>query len=141
MPYSMRDVNQIASEFQRDDQPYAVFTDNNLGSNPEYLRRLCQELRPLEKIWSAAVTIDITDDPSLVREMALAGCTGVFIGFESLQNENIIDAKKKRLIRPKGAPEVFKAWLKRPMIICASCRWTLYWVCREKRNQARMAWT
>ncbi len=28
------------------------------------------------------------------------------------------------LIRPKGAPEVFKAWLKRPMIICASCRWT-----------------
>ncbi len=32
--------------------------------------------------------------------------------------------EKKGLIRPKGAPEVFKAWLKRPMIICASCRWT-----------------
>ena len=28
---------------------------------------------PLEKIWSAAVTIDVTDDPSLVREMALVG--------------------------------------------------------------------
>ena len=27
--------------------------------------------------------------------MALAGCTGVFIGFESLQNENITGAKKK----------------------------------------------
>ncbi len=77
VPYSMRDVEQIVSEFQRDDQPYAVFTDNNLGSKPEYLRRLCQALRPLEKIWSAAVTIGITDDPSLVREMALAGCTGV----------------------------------------------------------------
>ncbi len=95
MPYVMRDVEQIASEFQQDDQPYAVFTDNNLGSKPEYLRQLCQALQPLEKIWSAAVSIDVTDDPSLVREMALAGCTGVFIGFESLQNDNISDARKK----------------------------------------------
>ncbi|MEZ6091989.1 MAG: radical SAM protein [Pirellulaceae bacterium] len=95
MPYSMRDVQQVVEEFQQEDQPYAVFTDNNLGSNPEYLRTLCRALQPLEKIWSAAVTIDVTDDPSLVREMALAGCTGVFIGFESLQNDNITDAKKK----------------------------------------------
>ncbi|WP_182865927.1 B12-binding domain-containing radical SAM protein [Rhodopirellula sp. JC639] len=95
MPYLVRDVQQIADEFQRDGQPYAVFTDNNLGSKPEYLRQLCRALRPLEKIWSAAVSIDVTDDPSLVREMALAGCTGVFIGFESLHNDNITDAKKK----------------------------------------------
>jgi radical SAM superfamily enzyme YgiQ (UPF0313 family) len=95
MPYLVRDVQQIVDEFRRDGQPYGVFTDNNLGSKPEYLRKLCEALRPLEKIWSAAVSIDITDDPTLVREMALAGCTGVFIGFESLQNDNIIDSKKK----------------------------------------------
>jgi radical SAM superfamily enzyme YgiQ (UPF0313 family) len=95
MPYLVRDVEQIAQEFEADDQPYAVFVDNNLGSRPDYLRRLCRALRPLEKIWSAAVTIDVTDDPSLVREMALAGCTGVFIGFESLQNDNIVDSHKK----------------------------------------------
>ena len=47
------------------------------------------------KIWSAAVSIDVTDDPDLVREMALAGCTGVFVGFESLQNDNIVAANKK----------------------------------------------
>ena len=95
MPYHMRDVQQVVAEFAADDQPYAVFIDNNLGSRREYLRALCQELRPLEKIWSAAVSIDVTDDPTLVREMALAGCTGVFVGFESLQNQNITDAKKK----------------------------------------------
>jgi radical SAM superfamily enzyme YgiQ (UPF0313 family) len=27
--------------------------------------------------------------------MALAGCTGVFIGFESLENDNIVDSRKK----------------------------------------------
>jgi len=95
MPYQVRDVATVVEEFQADDQPYAVFIDNNLGSRPDYLRSLCRALRPLEKIWSAAVTIDVTDDPSLVREMALAGCTGVFVGFESLADENLTDAHKK----------------------------------------------
>ena len=95
MPYLMRDPEQIVHEFVEDNQPYGVFIDNNLGSRPEYLRKLCRALRPLEKIWSAAVTIDVTDDPSLVRDMALAGCTGVFIGFESLSDENLSDAHKK----------------------------------------------
>lgn len=95
MPYLMRDVEQIATEFIADGQPYGVFVDNNLGSRPDYLLRLCRALRPLEKIWSAAVSIDVTDDPSLVREMALAGCTGVFVGFESLSERNIQEAHKK----------------------------------------------
>ncbi|HTL27785.1 MAG TPA: radical SAM protein [Tepidisphaeraceae bacterium] len=95
LPYLTRDVEQVVDELMADGQPYAVFVDNNLGSKPEYLRSLCRALRPLERIWSAAVTIDVTDDPSLVRELALAGCTGVFVGFESLSNENIADAKKK----------------------------------------------
>src|SRR5271157_3241524 len=95
MPYRMRDPAQIAAEFVADDQPYGVFIDNNLGSNREYLRELCHALRPLNKIWSAAVSIDVTDDPTLIRAMALAGCTGVFVGFESLTDENLADAKKK----------------------------------------------
>jgi radical SAM superfamily enzyme YgiQ (UPF0313 family) len=95
MPYQVRDVEQVVAEFRADDQPYGVFVDNNLGSRPEYLRRLCAALRPLEKIWSAAVSIDVTDDPSLIRAMALAGCTGVFVGFESLTDENLAEAGKK----------------------------------------------
>lgn len=95
MPYRMRDPAQVAAEFDADGQPYAVFIDNNLGSRRDYLRALCGALQPLEKIWSAAVTIDVTDDPSLVRAMALAGCTGVFVGFESLTDQNLADAHKK----------------------------------------------
>ena len=95
MPYRMRDVGQVVDEIVADGQPYAVFVDNNLGSRPAYLRRLCAALRPLGVIWSAAVTIDITDDASLVRDMALAGCTGVFIGFESLNEGNLSDSRKR----------------------------------------------
>ncbi len=95
MPYQMRDVEQVVDELRHSGQPYAVFTDNNLGSRPDYLRRLCEALRPLQKIWSAAVSIDVTDDASLVREMALAGCTGVFVGFETLENDNLVASRKQ----------------------------------------------
>jgi radical SAM superfamily enzyme YgiQ (UPF0313 family) len=95
MPYQMKSPQQVVDELLQDDQPYAVFTDNNLGSRPEYLRELCRAMRPLEKIWSAAVSIDVADDPATVREMALAGCTGVFIGFESLNDANINEQRKE----------------------------------------------
>lgn len=95
IPYRMRHPYQVAAEFIEDKQPYAVFVDNNLGSRRDYLHALCRALRPLDKIWSAAVSIDVTDDPSLIREMALAGCTGVFVGFESLSDRNLAEAHKK----------------------------------------------
>lgn len=95
MPYRMREPRQVAEEFEADGQPYAVFVDNNLGSNREYLRELCRALAPLKKIWCAAVSIDVTDDPTLIRAMAVSGCTGVFVGFESLTDENLADARKK----------------------------------------------
>jgi radical SAM superfamily enzyme YgiQ (UPF0313 family) len=95
MPYRMRRPEQVAKEFAATGEPYGVFVDNNLGSNRPYLHALCTALRPLRKIWSAAVSIDVTDDPSLIRAMALAGCTGVFIGFESLSDDNLSEAHKK----------------------------------------------
>ena len=95
MPYQMREPHQVAAEIREDGQPYSVFVDNNLGSQPEYLLELCRALAPLQIIWSAAVSIDVTDDPRLIREMALSGCTGVFVGFESLSPDNIREAGKK----------------------------------------------
>jgi len=95
MPYRVRAAEDIRAQFEAEDQPYAVFIDNNLGSRPDYLRELCRALRPIRKIWSAAVTLDVTNDPSLIREMALAGCTGVFIGFESLSDDNLSHARKR----------------------------------------------
>jgi radical SAM superfamily enzyme YgiQ (UPF0313 family) len=95
IPYRARDPEDIRRQFEEEDQPYAVFIDNNLGANRTYLRSLCTALRPLQKLWSAAVTLDVTDEPGLIREMALAGCNGVFIGFESLTDANLVQARKR----------------------------------------------
>lgn len=89
MPHRWREPEDIRAQFVQSGQPYGVFLDNNLGSDPDYLRSLCRTLRPLERIWSAAVSLEVTDDPALVREMALAGCTGVFVGLESVSAANL----------------------------------------------------
>jgi radical SAM superfamily enzyme YgiQ (UPF0313 family) len=95
MPYQVRDPWAVAAELEASGEPYGVFIDNNLGSKKSYLRALCRALAPLDKIWSAAVSLDVTDDPDLVREMARAGCTGVFIGLETLNGPNLVDAGKR----------------------------------------------
>lgn len=95
MPYQAKDPQQVADEFLATGEPYGVFTDNNLGANRKYLWRLCEALEPIERIWSAAVSLDVSDDPALVEAMARAGCTGVFVGFESLTPANLADAGKR----------------------------------------------
>jgi radical SAM superfamily enzyme YgiQ (UPF0313 family) len=95
MPYRTRDPASVAAAIRATGEPYAVFTDNNLGSQPDHLLALCTALRPLGIIWSAAVSLDVTDRPDVVRAMAAAGCTGVFIGFESLTDGNLESARKR----------------------------------------------
>jgi radical SAM superfamily enzyme YgiQ (UPF0313 family) len=95
MPYRMRDPRAVAAEIAALGEPYAVFTDNNLACRRDYLRALCAALRPLGIIWSAAVSIDVAEEPELVRQMALSGCSGVFVGFESLADDNLRDAHKR----------------------------------------------
>jgi radical SAM superfamily enzyme YgiQ (UPF0313 family) len=148
LPFQARDPARVAAEWEATGEPYAVFLDNNLGARPEVLRALCRALAPLQRIWSAAVTLDVTDDPSLVREMALAGCTGVFVGLETLEAENLRAAGKRspppsdyarrvRILHDAGiqvngsfvlgfdadGPEVFERtadWIERQRLECAT---------------------
>jgi radical SAM superfamily enzyme YgiQ (UPF0313 family) len=94
MPRRSRRVPDVLDEIARARPKYAVFIDNNLGANPDWLRHLCVGLRTLEVTWSAAVTIEVTDDPRLVRAMARSGCTGVFVGLETLDATNLRSSRK-----------------------------------------------
>ena len=125
MPYRMRDAAQVAQEIRDDGQPYVVFIDNNLGSRPEYLHELCRALQEVGIIWSAAVTLDVTDDPRLIRAMALSGCTGVFVGFESLSDANIQHAKKRSPPRGRlcpSRPPLSRQWNSGQWLVCSRFR-------------------
>ena len=104
--YEVRNPLQVAQELAALEEPYGVFIDNNLGSQREYLQALCRALHPVRKIWSAAVTPDVADDPALVREMSAAGCTGVFLGLESLNAASLAEAGKRNAIAERYGAQV-----------------------------------
>lgn len=95
MPYRVRSAEDICAQIKASGEPYVVFIDNNLGSDRGYLWALTRALQPLRIIWSAAVSLDVTDDPKLIEGMARSGCTGVFIGLETLSDENLARARKR----------------------------------------------
>ena len=109
MPYRMRDPDQVAAEFAGGRAALRRLHRQQSGIEPRSTcARLCRALRPLNKIWSAAVSIDVTDDPSLVRAMALRRMYGRLRGIRvahrresrRCQEEN---AEDRRLCAPGPA--------------------------------------
>jgi len=100
-------IRSFRNSYRQPASHYGVFIDNNLGSKPEYLpeRSLPRGCGAVKKSGAPRSTIDVYRRiPQLIREMALAGCTGVFIGFESLTNDNLTDCHKKTTQRPGRLP-------------------------------------
>jgi len=108
MPYQKKPPAQVVAEIRALGERYIVFLDNNLTADRGYAASLCDALEPLHIIWSAAVTIDTAADDALLRKMAHSGCTGVFVGFESMQEQNLINAGKRTMSPARYAEHVKK---------------------------------
>ena len=66
-----------------------MFVDDNIISNQRYARELFQAMAPLRKRWVGQCSIEIADDPELLRLAQVAGCRGLFIGIESTNADNL----------------------------------------------------
>lgn len=97
-PYQKRPVEDVLAEIDAINEPYVVFTDNNLAVDLEYVRALAAGLKARRLIWSAATTIDLARDPGLVAELGASGCQGLFIGLETLTDENLAAHGKRTLL-------------------------------------------
>jgi radical SAM superfamily enzyme YgiQ (UPF0313 family) len=82
-------------------EKYVLIVDDNfIGTRKDhiaYTKDLLQAMiqANLGKKWIAQVTINIADDEELLRLAAKAGCSGVFIGFESPSVEGLVEVHKK----------------------------------------------
>jgi radical SAM superfamily enzyme YgiQ (UPF0313 family) len=68
--------------------------DDNLIGDREYAKQLFSEMIPLGKRWFSQCGIGIAFDQELLRLAALSGCSGLFIGFESLSEQGLRGYKK-----------------------------------------------
>lgn len=68
---------------------YVIFVDDNITADREYAKELFSRMIPLGKRWFSQCTIGIANDSELLRLAWASGCRGMFVGLESLSEENL----------------------------------------------------
>jgi radical SAM superfamily enzyme YgiQ (UPF0313 family) len=71
-----------------------IFLDLNLIADVPYAKELFTALIPLKIRWAGLVTTSIAWEDELLDLTARSGCKGLLIGFESLNQESLKEAKK-----------------------------------------------
>lgn len=71
-----------------------VFMDDNIIADRDYAKELFSRMAPLKRKWFSQSSIAIAYDEELLRLAARSGCRGMFIGLESLSQENLNGCNK-----------------------------------------------
>ncbi|MBM4102841.1 MAG: B12-binding domain-containing radical SAM protein [Planctomycetes bacterium] len=71
-----------------------MFIDDNIIADKDYAKALFRAMIPIKKIWISQCSIELADDDELMDLAYRAGCRGVFIGIESLDENNLSAVEK-----------------------------------------------
>ena len=98
--YRQRSAENVLSEIEQISGEYIAFVDDNLigysAENRERAKTLFQGMidRKVNKKWWMQSSINVIDDESVISRAAQAGCMFVFIGFETINAQTLIEMKK-----------------------------------------------
>jgi radical SAM superfamily enzyme YgiQ (UPF0313 family) len=70
------------------------FWDDNLYNAAGSFKALCEAIRPLGRPWAAELTIDLAEQPDLLKAAHDSGCRDLFLGIESV-SQTAIDGLDK----------------------------------------------
>lgn len=89
--YRKRPVEQVLSELQelRKINSFIFFVDDNLVADRNYALPLFQGMKGMGFKWLSHAPIDFASDRELQRAAGESGCLGMFVGFESLNQESL----------------------------------------------------
>jgi len=97
--YRFRDLKKLIEDVRNFKLSFRTrligFVDDNLYGSKEYFKQFLKEVSKLNVYWSGQISVNIGDEPDLIKMMADSGCRGMFIGFESLSPESLISVNKK----------------------------------------------
>ncbi len=65
------------------------FVDDNIISNRAYARELLARLADFKLKWFSQASMNVANDPEILKLCQRSGCIGLFIGFESLSTETL----------------------------------------------------
>lgn len=86
--YRHRPLESVLDELRAIPRDF-MFVDDNIIASREHALELFRAMAPLRKRWVAQCSIEVADDPALLGSMRAAGCCGLFIGIETVSEENL----------------------------------------------------
>jgi len=96
----LEEVNQELSFIIRKKGEYLFLVDDNVTARKDYALRLFEIFKRHAVKWMGFATIQIAKDEELLKRAQESGCISLFIGFESLLQENL-DGASKRFVNTK----------------------------------------
>jgi radical SAM superfamily enzyme YgiQ (UPF0313 family) len=87
-------VADVIADIQQMHAKRVIFLDLNLIADVPYAKELFRALIPLKIQWGGLATTTIAWDDELLDLAARSGCRGLLIGFESLNQASLVEARK-----------------------------------------------
>ncbi len=95
-PYRTKPLAHILREIRSLNSDHVMFIDDNIIGDPNFARVLLNALKGMNLTWHAAVTANIVHYEDILDLMAQTGCKSLFIGFESIDQNNLLSCHKKQ---------------------------------------------
>ena len=92
--YRQRPLADVIAELRGMPRDF-IFVDDNIVRSRDYARELFREMASLDKHWVGQCSIEIADDPELLQMAHEAGCRGLFIGVETVNQDNLASMGKQ----------------------------------------------
>jgi radical SAM superfamily enzyme YgiQ (UPF0313 family) len=109
--YRLRPVQDVVADLQtsleKGSSKTVFFVDDNIAGRVDYAKDLFQALIPLKIKWGSFASVTMTRDRELMRLASHSGCIELFIGFESLYQDNL-DVSRKSWVRADSMKEYIK---------------------------------
>jgi len=95
--YTQR-VDAALAEIERLPGRHLYFLDDHLFGNRRFAESLMAGMRGMGRVWQAAGTVDTILIPGLLERAVDAGLRSLFVGFETVNAENLADQRKRQNI-------------------------------------------
>jgi len=93
--FRTRPVRNVINEVRQLRSKFIGFLDDNIVGNIPYAKELLRHLAKENIFWVGQASINVAHDRALLRLLKRSGCKGLFIGFESICQDNLHEMKKR----------------------------------------------
>ena len=87
--FRRRSLEPVVEAIRGRSERMLLAMDDNIMNDPEHLAAFAEAILPLGRIWGGQSTLDIADDPELLRLLRASGFSWTFLGLESFSPSSL----------------------------------------------------